>query len=668
MNQYSAFALSLRIVRVIAAAVDVRRGVVLACMASAGAASILRAQGTDTTRLAPVVVTASRTTTAQRTSTAATTVLRGDALRARGIATLGAALREVPGMTIAQTAGRASQTSFFLRGGEADYVQVMVDGVTVNEPGGALNLATLPLDDVERIEIVRGPSSVLYGANAVTGVIQIFTRGAARRTTADLLLRGGNRGLLDGEAGAGGAAGTLASWRVSGGHHRSRGVHDLNNDSRMSTVNGRVLLTPFTATALDLVARYVDGRYDYPTEYYGAPLDSNSYTTDRRVIIGGDFLYSMRPDIDLRVTASLSRLQNVTSDPIDQRTDGFDDSDNGSATRFESRSLRRGVGAQVDLRLVPGGTVTLGGGYDWQELQSGGARPETEPLLERWNQATYAQLAGDAGTRVSYSIGGRAERNERFGTLESIRAGLGIELTASTTLRGSAGTAFKEPQFFEITGGGFALPNASLRPERSRSWEVGLEQRFMGDHVALSATRFDQGFTGMILYTSIPSSQGYSAQYRNAQAADVAGWEYEARVAGTGGLSLRANHSIIDGEFRASATSAPAALPRRASHTSAVSLTVPVGSRLVLNGDHTHTGPRHDVRFFPADPFSRAEVLPSYDLLALGATMRIPRGRGVALELTARIDNLLDERYEAVAGFATEGRIATVGVRVSHSP
>ena len=622
-------------------------------------------QQTDTTRLAPVVVTASRTGTTQHTSTAATTVLRGDALRARGIATLAAALREIPGMTVAQTAGRGSQTSVFLRGGEADYVQVIVDGVTVNEPGGAVNLATLSLDDVERIEIVRGPTSVLYGANAVTGVIQIFTRRAGQGASSNLLLRAGSRGAFDTEGGAGGRLGSRASWRVGGGFHRSSGVHDLNNDSRMSTLGGRLQLVPFVATAVDLTARYSDARYNYPTEFYGAPLDSNSYTTDRRLTVGADLVHALRPSIDVRVSAGLSRLQNITNDPLDQRTDSFDD---GSPVPFESRSLRRSASAQLDARVLPGGTVTLGGAYDWQELESAGENPGTDPLLERWSRGVFAQVTGDAGARVSYSVGTRAEENERFGSLQSVRAAIGIRLMPSTSVRGSMGSAFKEPQFLEITGGGFALPNATLRPERSRGWEVGIEQRLLDERVALAATRFDQEFSGMIVYMPIPVSEGYSAQYRNAQAADAAGWEYEVRVASARGVSVRANHTVVEGEFQATAVSGPAPLPRRASRTTAVSLAAPIGTRVLLNGDYTHTGPRHDVRFFPADPYSRPEVLPSYDLVAIGATYRLPRRRSLAFELTARIDNLLDERYEAIAGFATERRTGSVGVRVTRDP
>ena len=619
------------------------------------------AQQPDTTRLAPVVVTASRTDVAQHTSPSATTVVTGEALRARGITTVAAALREVTGVTVAQTSSRGSQTSLFLRGGEADYLQVMIDGVTVNEPGGAFSFATLALDDVERIEVVRGPASVLYGSSAVTGVIQIFTRGATPRSTSDLLFRSGGGGLLDVEASMGRGSARRASWWVGAGHHRSDGVHDLNNDWRSSTVTGRFNVMPFTTTAATVTARYSDARYDYPTEYYGAPLDSNSHTTDRRLTLGLNLLHSFGPNIDLRVGAGLNRALNITNDPLDQRTEGFDD---GSPTPFENRSMRRSADVQLDLRLIPRSTLTLGGEYDQQELGSPGGDPGMDGMLERWTRAAFAQLAGDLGGLVSYSLGGRLDDNERFGAFETFRAGLGVKVTASTSLRTSAGTAFKEPQFIEITGGGFALPNPSLRPERSRSWEVGIEQRFIGERVALAATYFDQAFLDMIVYAPVPPSQGYSAQYRNAQAADARGWELEARAATARGVAVRANLTDIDAGFRATAVAPAAPLPRRASRSSAVVVTVPVGGRLLITGDHTHTGPRHDVRFFPVAPFSQAERLPSYDLVGIGATYRLPVRAAFDVELLARIDNATDEHYEAVAGFATERRTASLGLRM----
>ena len=610
-------------------------------------------QQTDTSRLAPVVVTASRTEVTQALATTAATVLNGDALRARGIATVAAALREVPGAAVVQTGAIGSQTSLFLRGGEPDYVQVLIDGVTVNEPGGTFNFANLTLDNVERIEVIRGPASVLYGSDAVAGVIQIFTRRPSAAARAELGVRGGQRGLLDIDGSiTGGFGGTTYS--IGGGHHASAGIYDLNNDARNDDASARLTATPTSRSSISLTGRYGDARYNYPTEYYGAPLDRDSYTTERRLSAGLDALHAIHPRIDGRVTLGLSRHRSISDD----RADGPDD----FPFRYESRSLRRSADARVDVRVVPEGVLTLGTDFNWQESETTGDDQEAKPLLERWSRAGYGQLVGNFGNRLTYTLGGRLGDNERFGTFSSVRGALGVAATGSTSIRISGGTAFKEPQFPEITGGCCALPNPELNPERSRSWELGVEQRIAGDVFAVSATIFDQRFRDLIVYTP---AGGTDFQYRNVRSADARGWEVEARVGLPRGASVRGSLSGVDATARASAGAPEEPLPRRPSRSASLVIAAPLGARISLVGDASHVGRRHDVRFFPTDPFQVNERLPSYTLVGLGGTVRIGTlGAATGIDILARVDNLLDEEYEAVAGFATPGRIASIGARL----
>ena len=142
----------------------------------------------DTVELNPVIVTATRFPRSAAAVPAAVTVLRGVELRAQGIHTVFEALRDVPGATVVQTGSFGGQTSLFLRGGQSNYVKVLVDGVPVNQPGGSFDFANLTTDNVERIEVVRGPASVLYGSDAVTGVVQIVTRRGTGRDRAEAVI------------------------------------------------------------------------------------------------------------------------------------------------------------------------------------------------------------------------------------------------------------------------------------------------------------------------------------------------------------------------------------------------------------------------------------------------------------------------------------------------
>src|SRR5438876_5333980 len=160
------------------------------------------AQATDTAKLRTVVVSASKVPRPAATLSQAVTVLSGDDLRARGVTRLSDALREVPGASLVQSGSYGAVTSLFLRSGESRYTKVLIDGVPVNAPGGFFDFSHLTTDNIDRIEIVRGPASVLYGADAVTGIVQIFTRQGSDKRRASLGARGGTYHSfdLDGDA------------------------------------------------------------------------------------------------------------------------------------------------------------------------------------------------------------------------------------------------------------------------------------------------------------------------------------------------------------------------------------------------------------------------------------------------------------------------------------
>src|SRR5689334_9646288 len=140
----------------------------------------------DTARVPAVVVTATSTPLALDRVPASVTVLDGAALRAQGLTHIADALRLVPGMTVARSGSYGAPTSLFTRGAQSNYTKLLIDGVPLNDPGGALDLGLLTLDDVDRIEIVRGPASVLYGSDALAGVVQIFTRRASTRPSGSI--------------------------------------------------------------------------------------------------------------------------------------------------------------------------------------------------------------------------------------------------------------------------------------------------------------------------------------------------------------------------------------------------------------------------------------------------------------------------------------------------
>jgi vitamin B12 transporter len=166
------------------------------------ASSVVAQVATDTARIDPVVVTATRNPLAIGDLPASVTVLQGADLRARGVTSVADALREVPGVGIARSGSFMGVTSVFTRGGQGSYTKVLIDGVPMpaTQPSGGFDWSTLSTDNVERIEVVRGPSSVVWGSDAVTGVVNVITRSGRGGPRMSAAVRAGNLGTVDGEA------------------------------------------------------------------------------------------------------------------------------------------------------------------------------------------------------------------------------------------------------------------------------------------------------------------------------------------------------------------------------------------------------------------------------------------------------------------------------------
>ncbi|MDQ6633926.1 MAG: TonB-dependent receptor plug domain-containing protein, partial [Gemmatimonadota bacterium] len=190
--------------------------------------SLAQGVARDTARSAPVVVTATRSAlTAERTP-ASVSVITGEQLRQQGITSVADALRQVPGLSLAQTGSYGASTSLFIRGGESKYTKVLVDGIPVNEAGGAFDFSSLTTDNIDRIEIVRGPTSVLYGSDAMAGVVQLFTKAGTARTTTQLSARGGRFGTYDADAAVRGSA-QAWTYSLAGGRHATNGFQAFNS-------------------------------------------------------------------------------------------------------------------------------------------------------------------------------------------------------------------------------------------------------------------------------------------------------------------------------------------------------------------------------------------------------------------------------------------------------
>jgi outer membrane cobalamin receptor len=615
------------------------------------------------------------------------TVISGRDLQTRQVASLGEALSPLPGLTVARTGGPGTLTSIFPRGGESDYMLVLVDGVRANAFGGGLDLSQVPLADVERIEVVRGPQSALYGADAIGGVVQVITRQGGS-PAASGSIETGSRSTRRLNAATTGSLGGFR-WQAGGEHFEDEGftgVAPANGDvvgnddarERQAWIGGGARFA--RGTDVQGTFRYVDTDRGAPGPYGSNPagrfsgVDRISRGTTERRSFGiravhpfGGPAGRVRQRVDLDVADyDLSFLSafNPTS---------------------PSQSETRRVHARVQTDAVLDAGVGVSGGVEWlDECGSSTFIRNAAAVVpvERAILGTFAEARWNAHERLSLQAGVRAERitRESFvvnGFADDTVISVNPKIAASwlitpslpssgarawTRLRASAGTGIRPPDMFEIA----FTDNPDLEPERSRSVEAGVTQMLAGGVVQLDATTFFNQYDDLIV--SVGSLRDVS-RYRtdNVSNARARGVELSGAWSGGLGLQVRGAYTFLDTEILAIDGTAQApspfavgdALLRRPRHQGAVTTTW-TSERASLFATIAARGATLDAE--PA--FGASGGLyenPGRTIVDLGGGVRIVRG----VEVFARALNLFDRAFEEVLGYPAPGRMVFAGVRLA---
>ena len=387
-----------------------------------GSATPLAAQQDSTAvRLPEIVVTSTRLPTARDAVTSSVTVISGAELRERGVAFVADALRDVPGAAVVQTGGPGGSTSLYLRGGESDYVKVLVDGVPVNRAGGAFDLANLSTDDIDRIEVVRGPASVLYGSDAVTGVIQIFTRSGRGPVGAGLSSEAGSFGTTRWSLRSSGG-GPVAGYSMGISRLSSDGIYRFNSGYGSTTLNGLGRWRPDARTDVAATARFNSATHHFPTDFTGAPTDHNQRTHDRTVVLGLDAGRRVTDRLELRAQLGVSDLHSEYVNPPDVP--------GGDST---APSLLTDARRQADLRLnytASPGTVLTGGAT--VERLTG----HTDFPAGRTTAGVYAQAVTALFDGLALNVNARVDDDEAFGAVRHLAGRPGLSLWVGAPFAG----------------------------------------------------------------------------------------------------------------------------------------------------------------------------------------------------------------------------------------
>lgn len=625
-------------------------------------------QASDTTVLRPVVISATRAPIDKRTAPATVTIISGADLKARGIATVGDALAMVPGLAVAQSGSFGATTALFARGGESDYVKVLIDGVPLNNPGGVFDFATLTTDNLERIEVVRGPASVVYGSDAVAGVVHLVTRRGTGPARGVVDVRGGTYGTVDGSATVAGASSSVG-YSFGAASRQTDGIHDFNNDFWNRTFSGRLSIAT-AGTSVDLTGRRTDATFHFPTDGSGFIVDSNAVHRDGRTVLGLAAARRLSRSVNVELNAATTRLDGGSSNQPDSPGDSI-----GLYGRDDSRVERRSVDVRGSYQAGTLATLTVGASIEREQARTAsesqfGSFPATFATFaaHRTNEAAYAELIASAGARLTLTASGRYDDNATYGAFVTGRASAAWDVLPNATVRATVGNAFKAPAFDETFSSTFTVGNPQLDPERTTSWEAAAEYR-LGDRVSLGATYFDQRFRDLIQYVFGDESTGFRGTNENLGAASARGLELEARAPRVGSMDLGASVTLLRTRVTDAGNGAFGTfvngerLLRRPGQTATLTAGYRIGAASRLGAAVRYMGERDD-RDFANDV---RVTLPSYTLLDLSGEIALGRVSNTLspMTLTLRVENALDRTYEPTFGFAAPGRTVLIGARAT---
>jgi vitamin B12 transporter len=476
-----------------------------------------------------VVVTASAQPETTATTSAHVDVITKQDIEERQTIFLLPMLSSSEGVSIARLGPFGGIGSLFLDGGNSYYTKVFIDGAPVNEPGGAVDFSNLTLDNVDKIEIVHGASSALFGSDAMAGVIQIFTHRGT--TTTPVIEVEGDGGSFDTGRGSAQISGLAGAFDYSA----AAAYFDTNGQGPGDYFRDTVLSGNFgwrfsDSDTLRLALRNTTSDAGQPGQTllasvpFAVDIGQHSDLHD----FSGNLMWDLKPSEhwDNQLSGSESRFQDFEVSPA------FDFS---SISKFNRADLEDRLSY-----LFPGGGVTAGYVF---EVENG-------PVDHRHNQAGYLEARYKVGHRLNLVAGGRAEANSFFGTRVVPRVGASYALRfghddfwGATKLRASYGEGIVEPEMFP------AGCTPILSPEQSTTADAGIDQFFASDRVKLSVTYFHNDFHNIVSFASGGASQNcpaFGGSFFNTDKARAYGSNASFEVKATRWLNFAGNYAYDD--------------------------------------------------------------------------------------------------------------------------
>src|SRR3954470_2578242 len=586
----------------------------------------------------PVIVSATRTDIPISESPATVSVIRSDEMEQKQIERASDALREVPGLSVVQTGTSGQLTSVFTRGLRSEHTQVLLDGIPINQGlQGAFDFANLTIDDIDRIEVVRGPQSTIYGPRALAGVIQLFTKRGDGPPGFTVTAEGGSYGTFREAVESDGSIGqfdySFGASRIDTDNARP------NNQYRNTAIVTDAGWTPAKDFRVSTLFTYSLSDTGNPNSIF-TPRPLDNFLTEKWLIA---------PRLELSVADWWKHTLIVSYDHERQLNDPNQDGFVGPTRALFERTT---VDYQNDLRPVSWLTITSG--FFYSRVNAGQERPFIAPEFGQFLSDHTQETAGfvELTARPLHNLvlvgGGRFEHFNQFGDIWTYRLAGNYKIEKTdTSIHASVATGFSPPSSQDKIFGN----NFGLKPEEGFGCDVGVEQRLWERAVTIGATYFYNDLSNLIGFNGLFDTL-------NLGAARTQGIETELRATPFKGLNVIASYTYLDAEKTSSVDinqPVGSRLPRRPRNEIYASASYLWSGRLRTTLSAKFVNAREELNFgapnFDIEDYCFVNFAADYEI-------------NPHLTVFGRIDNLTNEHYAEVFGFPALGRAVYGGIKV----
>lgn len=629
-------------------------GFLLACVAPV---STLRAEDVETPSDADqIIVTASRLETTQADVGSSVSVVTQEELQEGKYPTVVEALRKVPGLDIVRSGGPGGNAAAFIRGADSSQTQVLLDGIELNNPASpnrGFNLTTLTLENVDRIEIIRGPQSMIYGSDAIGGVINIISKQAKKGVHMSAMTEAGsyssfnNVGTLSYGSDAIDFTGGVTQQDVGNISSAGANYGNFEQDAFHNTsLSGRLGLRPSDSVDTAFITRY--GRSNAGLDNFGGygGDDPNRHYNNEE--------FFNRGQIEARFLDNTLTTKAWT-DYTDHGLYDNNDPDQMSAEYLRSNYIGNMLDAGTSVTWAPKKYFSSVLGYEYEKERassyyySDGSYGPYENVFD-WRSANTNSVFFETKTsyeeKVFLDAGVRYDRQSIFGDRTTFRVAPAWYVTESTKLRGSVGTGFKAPSLVQLYS---PYGNPDLQAETSTGWDIGVDQQIVRDRLAAEVTFFDNDYDDLITFN--PST----FVLENINSAYTQGVEVALTTTLSETVSLRSAYTYTESEDRDTDES----LLRRPRNKGSITTTYQPTDRVTSQVEWRVYGKRFDNDFSAYPPVRT--TLAGYGLVNLAISYKANE----TFEIFTRVDNIFDQEYEEVLGYGTMGCAAYGGLKAT---